>query len=383
MLSPDEIAELQATWTANKALVPFTFIGGSKSASIVIVGEAWGESEDQFKHPFVGYSGQELARMLSEAGLTRPFITRGTYITEATMVAHWCTVGLCLTNVFPCRPPDNKLTYWCSNKKEAGSDYPLPFLKSGNYIQREFLVHIDRLVDEIKQIRPNLVLCLGNTACWALLKQTTISKIRGTVTWSSLVNAKVLPTYHPSAVLQNWSLRTIVLQDFAKAKREALFPEIRRPERWVTINPTIDDIYCWAERPARMYAVDIETVRGQISMVGFARARDDALVIPFINEDGSSYWATHEDEVRAWGMVKELLERPMPKLFQNGLFDLSYLVPMGIRPQNCTEDTMLLHHSLFPEMRKGLDFLGSVYTDEVAWKLMRHRTKDEAEKRED
>ena len=32
---------------------------------------------------------------------------------------------------------------------------------------------------------------------------------------------------------------------------------------------------------------------------------------------------------------------------------------------------MLLHHSLFPELQKGLGFLGSIYTNEASWKLMR------------
>jgi hypothetical protein len=36
-----------------------------------------------------------------------------------------------------------------------------------------------------------------------------------------------------------------------------------------------------------------------------------------------------------------------------------------------TADTMLLHHSMYPELPKSLGFLGSIYTNEAAWKLMR------------
>jgi len=35
---------------------------------------------------------------------------------------------------------------------------------------------------------------------------------------------------------------------------------------------------------------------------------------------------------------------------------------------------MLLHHALQPESLKGLGFLGSIYTDESNWKLMRKST---------
>jgi hypothetical protein len=43
---------------------------------------------------------------------------------------------------------------------------------------------------------------------------------------------------------------------------------------------------------------------------------------------------------------------------------------------------MLLHHALQPEVQKGLGFLGSIYTEEPAWKIMRPRGKGTI-KRED
>ena len=52
----------------------------------------------------------------------------------------------------------------------------------------------------------------------------------------------------------------------------------------------------------------------------------------------------------------------------------------GYAVRNAAEDTMLLHHAIHPEMRKGLGFLGSLYTSEPAWKLMRHRGKDDQAK---
>jgi hypothetical protein len=55
---------------------------------------------------------------------------------------------------------------------------------------------------------------------------------------------------------------------------------------------------------------------------------------------------------------------------------------MGFQINNMLHDTMLLHHSLFPEMLKGLGFLGSVYTNEQSWKLM-SRPKTDTEKRDE
>jgi hypothetical protein len=58
------------------------------------------------------------------------------------------------------------------------------------------------------------------------------------------------------------------------------------------------------------------------------------------------------------------------------MYDLHFLWRgYGIPTVNCDDDTMLLHHSLQPESEKGLGFLGSVYTNEASWKLMRARGK--------
>ena len=44
---------------------------GPQTAPIVIVGEPWSETEKSASRPFVGASGMELNRMLSEAGIDR------------------------------------------------------------------------------------------------------------------------------------------------------------------------------------------------------------------------------------------------------------------------------------------------------------------------
>jgi hypothetical protein len=41
-----------------------------------------------------------------------------------------------------------------------------------------------------------------------------------------------------------------------------------------------------------------------------------------------------------------------------------------------------LHHALFPELPKSLGFMGSIYTNESSWKLLRER-KSDSNKRED
>jgi uracil-DNA glycosylase len=327
---------------------------------IMLVGEAWGEHEEQQHAPFVGPSGWILDGMLSQVGLHR----RDCYI----------------TNVFNLRPkPSNDVKNLCGTKAEGISGYPA--LTKGKYVLRKYQPELDRLYAEINKVNPNVIIALGATAAWALLHTTGIKAIRGSVAFtaenSKLGRAyKVLPTYHPAAIAREWSNRPVTIADFEKAKRESASPSFRRPTREIWTYPTLEDLALYERlhiEPAEILAPDIETWQDQITCIGFSPSASSSIVIPFISEfrAGKSYWPTIEEELEAWNFVRRWCAMK-PTIFQNGMYDIqflwrSYRIPVPL----AQEDTMLLHHAWQPEMEKGLGFLASVYTDEVSWKFMR------------
>jgi uracil-DNA glycosylase len=327
---------------------------------IVIVGEAWGAEEARQRLPFVGPSGWHLTQMLEEAGISR--------------------ADCFLTNVFNLQPPGgNDVENLCGDKDRAIPNRGP--LKPGKYVRAEYAPELVRLEEELRGIRPNLIIGLGNTASWAIIRTTGISKIRGTIVDSPF--GKFIPTFHPAAIIRDWPLRAVTVLDLKKAARESSFPEVIRPKREIWIEPTLSDLEIFYDRYLReasctLLAFDIETAGTQITCIGFAPSRDVALVIPFTDprREGGSYWPTLEDESRAWNFVRRVLDLPVPKLAQNGAYDYHFLWKIyGIAPRAFAHDTMLLHHSLYPESEKGLGFLGSVYTNEASWKLMRSRGK--------
>lgn len=363
---------------------------GPIDSKIVIIGEAPGADEERLGKPFVGSSGQELTKMLDEAGIDRS--------------------QAFLTNVFHDRPPDNKFQEsWCRSKKEVSDQYKeiLPRLKTelpdvdwpqsytwamisqGKYLMPQYLPEVYRLRDEINQVKPNLIVPMGGTPTWAVLGVGGISKLRGVITESKLnPGIKVLPTWHPAYIMRVWDQRLVAVTDLIKAKTEMEFPEIRRPERWVTINPSIQDILDYEPKimASKLLAFDTETAHKQITCISFAPDHKHAIVIPFVDRSKPdfNYWPTAEEEIEAWKIVKRWLATPIPKLAQNGLYDLQYLWRAhNIPVVNFAEDTMLLHHSIYIELAKDLGFLGSVYTDEASWKLMRPRASDMVEKKDD
>lgn len=388
----------------HQPLPPFSAWAGPRRPKILILGEAWGASESEMRQPFVGESGKELWLMLGEAWEAhadpawREATEKHRY-GNAWLRARgaWMeAIGLAYTNVLNLRPPGNKISELCAKKKEVEEQsaelglgpYDWPAIEAGKYLHPEFLGELERLRAEIEESRPTLIVAAGAKASWALLRTAGIGGIRGAVAQESLTTraTKVLPTYHPAGVLRQWSWRPLVVADLMKAKREAQFPEIRRPQRKILYNPSEEEVTQWVEETLRakprLLAADTETKGGQITMISFARKRDEAIVVPFFDpaKPGRSYWATPEQETRIWRQVQRLLSLPL--LWQNGLYDLQYICKMGFLPANCVEDTMLLHHSLFPELQKGLGFLGANYTDEASWKLMRTKKAD-TEKRDE
>lgn len=354
--------------------------------SIVIIGEAWGRQEAEARRPFVGATGDLLNRLCDEAGLlpegssrelnralwSKDYGKRDKIYQEA---------NIHLTNVFNFQPPGNRVEDLCGPRWGT-----LPPIRPGKYLRQEFTSELDRLTNELKEYRPNIILGLGATALWFACGTGAITKRRGTVAPSPY--GKFLATFHPAYLMRGaWDQRPIVVADLMKVKRESVYPDIRRPARFIYIPESIADIerlFSEIEK-ASLLSIDIETAADQITCIGFAWTKEHSLVIPIFDtsKPDRCYWS-EADELVVWRWIRRLARLPMPKVFQNGLYDLHFLWRRyGIAVANCTHDTMLLHHALQPEMQKGLGFLGSLYTDEASWKMMRPRGKDRTIKRED
>ena len=352
------------------------------TVKLAVVGEAYGENEAKVNHPFVGKAGAELWRMLYEAGFEIPYL--GPYYPGALkMKVLWQSTSFHLTNVFMERPEGNKVEQFLGKVSEGAEvDMSLPPLRPGMRLLTRYRFHLERLWEELRELQPNLILALGNTACWALLQVTKISSLRGTVAQSPF--GKVLPTYHPAAVLRNYELRPITVLDLFKARREAESPDFARKRREIWVEPSVEDLWKWWDMHGKhsdLLSIDIETERAtQISEVGIASDATHAIHIPFIVQRTKSYWGSEKEEIEAWHFVRHVMTSPIPKVGQNFLYDIQFFWrKMGIPTRYFDHDTMLLHHALFPGMQKSLGFLASIYSNEVAYKeLRREGNKDDS-----
>lgn len=320
------------------------------------VGEAPGINEEIYNKPFVGYAGDLLNVLIKK--VWSPDAPPSYY----------------LTNVFKIRPEKNSVDLFFGKREEGAPGYPAN--GSGKYILPIYTTFLESLRAEPPLLASKLIIALGNTALWAFTGRSGISKLRGIIL-EGPAGLPILPTFHPSAVLREAALRTLLVADLEKAR--SYLKGLADPDRGkfnLTLNPSLADLPPLLEEARRSprISVDVETSRGQITVLGFGLAPRRAICIPFWCPDTfRNYWPSPKEEAIARRFCQNILHLPCPKVFHNGMYDIQYLLAEGFSWSGPIEDTMLLHHALQPEMQKSLGFLGATYTDEPEWKSLRDK----------
>jgi len=348
---------------------------------LVIVGEAYGEQEAFAGESFVGSAGQELSRMLAQAGYGNDLLPYA-FTSSIRMIQYWDKFPYPRLNVFNARPADNNVELFYakpSDKVPVSKNYPpRRFGTSIHWVREEYAHHVAELHEALARLHPNVIVALGNTALWALGLPPTISKLRGSIIPSMW--GRVVPTYHPASVLRKWDQRVLVVLDLAKALRQSTSCDSPALAREIWTEPSIEDLYVWWERfgaRTKLLAVDIETVKQkQISEIGFASDSTHALHVPFVYQEGGvwkSWWATAQEELEAYEFVRMVCESSVPKIGQNLCqYDSFWLAKeWGVVLNNIVADTMTMAHCWQPELDKNLGFLASLFCSERDWKGIR------------
>ncbi|MGI0134444.1 MAG: DNA polymerase [Candidatus Micrarchaeaceae archaeon] len=324
---------------------------GPANARIMIVGEAPGSEEESKGIPFVGASGQELNRMLQEAGIGR----------------NECF----LTNVARERPTGNDITQFINgNKKSPGSGWTQ---LRNRWVTRQIAEGYSLLQKEISMVKPNIIVPVGNVALWALTGKWGISKWRASMMYCDFAQSiKVLPTIHPASVLRQWSDRPIVVQDLRRVKRHAGPDPWPKPKWHFEVRPTFT--YCigiLSQLSSRLesgeslrISFDIETRSGHIACAGLAWTYTDALCIPLMCiEKSGGYWSEDQEaEIIHW-LWRILTHKRCKVIGQNIIYDSQYTWRHWHFVPNVAHDTMIGQHSIFADMEKGLAFLASMYCE--------------------
>lgn len=355
-----------------------TRASGPLDARVMFCGEAPGEHEEIKGIPFVGGSGDELDKMLAESGfLTKsPVIASGggSYqIGAARRIER--DAKYFLTNVCKYRPPENKIEKFFLDSKQ----------KKPNEL---ILEGVRELKAEISIVKPELIICFGNTPMWALKGERGIRKWRGSMLDYSYQDADgvqrsalLMPTYHPAYILRDWAQRPITVHDLRRAYEA--WQRGSWPERKVTyfIRPSFSlcmDVLGTLikeanertpENPLELVS-DLETRYGYIACHGIAWDSRSALCIPRISRSRPTGHFSLDEDVALWQLERELLcHENVSVIGQSYLYDAQFFARRCGYVPRLRHDTRFMQHVAWPGLPQNLGFLSSMYCEHhVFWK---------------
>lgn len=144
---------------------------GNENADVMFIGEGPGENEDLQGEPFVGRAGQLLDKMLCAVDLDR-------------------NQNIYIANIVKCRPPKNR-----DPKPEEQEQC------------------IDWLRNQVKIIKPKIIVCLGRIAAMKLIKPDfKITKEHGQ--FFKKGNIEMMAMFHPAAILRDPTKKPDAFKDF-------------------------------------------------------------------------------------------------------------------------------------------------------------------------
>lgn len=151
---------------------------GPETPEFLFIGEAPGSKEDIHGKPFVGAAGKVLDELLESAGFKREEVF--------------------ITNIVKCRPPGNR-----------------------NPLKHEIETCTPYLDRQILSLKPKVICTLGNFSTDYILTKydlpsDKIGKVHGQLFQKEGV--KIVPLYHPAAMIYNRKLKDVLLEDLRKLK---------------------------------------------------------------------------------------------------------------------------------------------------------------------
>lgn len=311
---------------------------GRDDAKIVIVGDYINNYDVMALKPFSGPPGSVLESCLHAAGLIRGEVY--------------------LTSCFRSRT--------ALNGKMANYDF---FDEKKKKFTAKGELHAEMLREEINHLGANVIVTCGLPGLMAVSTLNSSSKYRGYVCHADRLKGvrKLIPTHSPTAAVRgNYTYRHIIVSDLMKAKREADFPEIVRPMRNLIYDySSFEELMEWMDylETGETLSFDIEVINYEVSCLSFAIAPDIGVVIPIGESIYRPEGWSEEEELHIWRRVQKLLGNPnTAKIAQNSIFDIHFLLTRhNVQVRGPVHDTMVGHSVMFPELPKGLDFLGSIY----------------------
>lgn len=250
-----------------------------------------------------------------------------------------------------------------------------------------------RLSRELAVVAPKVILAFGKRAAQATLgKAVSIGSIMGSfnkgaifkdggkkkgVVVADFSHTDVTVTWHPSMLFrEKWHYLPFLRAHVSRA--------------WAFANGNLEP-WDWGERhihrgpellaalkvlaSRESLAIDIETTslngwEGKVKCIGFSDGYL-SVVVPWhtVREEQGCLWSVDPVDIETIAVAKSILRgEAIRKIFQNGVFDRTFLRFHAIRVARPYWDTLHAHMLLAPGAPHALDFQGATETHAPNWK---------------
>lgn len=272
------------------------------------------------------------------------------------------------------------------SEADAHIDYLVPAKVEACKVKREEMqVHVQALQERLAAYQPHFVLLLDR---WGTLLRAFHGEKMSPKFWRGSVllakhitpGIKVMATHAPISLRMDYGLTGVVRFDLRRAAEELRTDGLEMPVDEIDVDLShaeliarLRDIY----DNDRTVGCDIEGYPDWITCIGFATSPNKAFVVPFIRQDGTSWWSEPEEQ-GLWHWVKLVLEKPtVAKRMHNGSYEMFCLAwTYGIVIEGWTDDTMVMWFEYACEMEKSLGFITSILTKHPWYKHERKSTDD-------
>ena len=313
------------------------FSDGPVTSSVVIIGEGPGETE--LRHPqrlpFVGGAGHLLWDSLRPYGINR-------------------------TNVYVTNVVKRQIS----------------LSRHGN---ERHIVHrdeLDRWIGmlkwEIEQLENcSTIFAMGNYAIEAILGSAGVTNWRGSVIATTLPNGRkgrVVCAFNPAYAQRELKFEPVFRMDCKKldlVNRNVLREHVIRP----IINPTFKGAMAYIsdlQKSDKPVSFDIETMNTTETVCyGLSNSAHEAICINLRDEGGNRFSSREERDLLL--AIKKLCDSHRV-VAQNGSFDSYHEWLRNGLQFSIWFDTLLAHHTLYPQLPHSLAFLVSQYTTHPFYK---------------
>ena len=313
----------------------------NSNASLIILAESPGKSEEIEGLPLIGASGYLLNRTLASLHIKRSE----------------CHV----TNALLCRPAPG--TY----VKSAGTTAIL---------NKALECCAPRLERELAGVKATHLLAMGDWAVRAVTDKQSAWTWRGTPIRGKYGHV-VMPTMHPARVLREQALDPIFRTDVSRATG---VPAWVWPKMVIDVGPDMERALRAILDAKKPIGVDVETrgidpMHDLLMCIGVGNG-EIAVSVPWEDYDAGPFGPSQGAPESIKALVREILASDIPKTMQNGQHDALSFKSKGIVCNNFDFDTLFAHAVVASQLDHNLEFLASCFWPMPKWKTEFHADTD-------